>query len=583
MMNGVALLMAAAVLGVDYGWQPTADGQLEYIVQIEPVTLVALRGGQELVSQIDPYVRNVRRFRVRVGTELVPRRGMPPRQPVASAPLPVPTGVQYGWQGIDSQQMEFIIQISPDRLALMRSGEDLVGEIPAEVQNIARLRVRSGVEPVPRQGLQVASATVPDRQSPAKEQVREIPATVTSSNTAQDQNTNPTSTVAGPPIESPPRAGLNTQPKSQGPLPAGPGAASQIAGGLPAVPDQPKADHHQDLPNRRADPQAPGATGNTLSISDQPPAGANAPSNQTGIPFSDASGPAASGVGTDISAQQRPAPTVGRPSARAQDSVSVYQSAEGYRDAASHSPASPSPWRESVGGSVYGGNNAIAVQDATGGRSLPTQPTPPTVQVPQAPETATGARSGWSVIPQQPPWSQAPGGNDLQGPLTQPDHSSGPLGGGYAFTPAGAPGIGSGSGNNLNSTASTALLPWERRLMGDDSETDAAIDVTDFWADLAATANDPSLAYLHTDSTPADGPRPWGPLALTLMILFVSLGGNLYMGWIAVDMYRRYLDIADDLAEQDAPERSGLNEDPTDDEEQWGHYRKRRARASLAA
>ncbi|MCH5372845.1 MAG: hypothetical protein JJ992_02625, partial [Planctomycetes bacterium] len=150
MMNGLALLMAVAALGVDYGWQPTTDGQLEYIIQIEPVTLVALRGGQELISQVDPYVRNVSRFRIHVGTEMVPRRGMPPRQPAAPRDVPPPAGVQYGWQGIDSQQMEFIIQLSPERLAVMRNGEDVVGEIPAEVQNVTRLRIRSGVEPVPR-------------------------------------------------------------------------------------------------------------------------------------------------------------------------------------------------------------------------------------------------------------------------------------------------------------------------------------------------------------------------------------------------------------------------------------------------
>ena len=71
-MNGFSLLLAALSLGVDYGWQPTQDGQMEYIVQIEPVTLVAMREGQEVVSQIDPQMRTARRFRIHVGTEMVP-------------------------------------------------------------------------------------------------------------------------------------------------------------------------------------------------------------------------------------------------------------------------------------------------------------------------------------------------------------------------------------------------------------------------------------------------------------------------------------------------------------------------------
>ena len=38
-MNGITVLVALAAVGVDYGWQPGADGQFEYIVQIEPATL----------------------------------------------------------------------------------------------------------------------------------------------------------------------------------------------------------------------------------------------------------------------------------------------------------------------------------------------------------------------------------------------------------------------------------------------------------------------------------------------------------------------------------------------------------------
>ena len=35
-MHGLALLLAAASVGVDYGWQPGPDGALEYIIQLDP-------------------------------------------------------------------------------------------------------------------------------------------------------------------------------------------------------------------------------------------------------------------------------------------------------------------------------------------------------------------------------------------------------------------------------------------------------------------------------------------------------------------------------------------------------------------
>ncbi len=72
-MNGIAVLVSLAAIGVDYGWQPSADGQLEYIVQIEPALLQDMKNGQEIVSEILPEARNVRRFRIRVGSGPVPR------------------------------------------------------------------------------------------------------------------------------------------------------------------------------------------------------------------------------------------------------------------------------------------------------------------------------------------------------------------------------------------------------------------------------------------------------------------------------------------------------------------------------
>jgi hypothetical protein len=74
-MNGIAVLLSLAAVGVDYGWQPGADGQLEYIIQIEPTLLRSLESGKEIVSEIHPEARGVRRFRVRVGSGALPRIG----------------------------------------------------------------------------------------------------------------------------------------------------------------------------------------------------------------------------------------------------------------------------------------------------------------------------------------------------------------------------------------------------------------------------------------------------------------------------------------------------------------------------
>ncbi len=74
-MNGIAVLVTLAAVGVDYGWQPARDGQLEYIVQIEPSLLESLQNGAEIASEIHPDARGVRRFRIKVGSGPLPRKG----------------------------------------------------------------------------------------------------------------------------------------------------------------------------------------------------------------------------------------------------------------------------------------------------------------------------------------------------------------------------------------------------------------------------------------------------------------------------------------------------------------------------
>ncbi len=168
-MNGFALLVATAVMGVDYGWQPDASGELEYIIQIEPMTLIALREGHDIVSQIDPYVRNVKRFRIRVGTDPVQRRGFPPTKPAEGASAPAPPGIAYGWQPVDQNQIEFVVQILNDRLIKLHGGEEISGEMPTGLGEVVRLRIqaKTDAEAGQEQPGGARAASVTDGEAPA--------------------------------------------------------------------------------------------------------------------------------------------------------------------------------------------------------------------------------------------------------------------------------------------------------------------------------------------------------------------------------------------------------------------------------
>ncbi len=86
-MSGTAVLIVVASLGVDFGWQPTSDGDLEYIVQIEPELLELIKDGEPIISEIPTDVRGGRRFRIFVGSSDLPRKGTPirPNNPVVDA------------------------------------------------------------------------------------------------------------------------------------------------------------------------------------------------------------------------------------------------------------------------------------------------------------------------------------------------------------------------------------------------------------------------------------------------------------------------------------------------------------------
>jgi hypothetical protein len=72
--------------------------------------------------------------------------------------------------------------------------------------------------------------------------------------------------------------------------------------------------------------------------------------------------------------------------------------------------------------------------------------------------------------------------------------------------------------------------------------------------------------------------KPWGALTMAVFALFASMGGNLYMGWIAVGIYQKYMDLADDLSEEEYRDRD-RDLDRRDDRD-WSDRGSRRGRAT---
>jgi hypothetical protein len=92
-MHALLLCVAAAAVG-DVGWQRMPEGGMQYIIQLDPQTLEALRAGEALESDIPPSAGDVRSYRIVVGAKKLPREAPPaPRAitPDVGKPLSVHT------------------------------------------------------------------------------------------------------------------------------------------------------------------------------------------------------------------------------------------------------------------------------------------------------------------------------------------------------------------------------------------------------------------------------------------------------------------------------------------------------------
>ena len=76
-MDAALMLLYLVAAGVNYGWQPADDAQggYEYIVQVEPTLLEALRRGESVAveSNVPPEVASIRKVRITVGRGDLPR------------------------------------------------------------------------------------------------------------------------------------------------------------------------------------------------------------------------------------------------------------------------------------------------------------------------------------------------------------------------------------------------------------------------------------------------------------------------------------------------------------------------------
>jgi hypothetical protein len=447
-MNGVALLLAAASLAVDYSWEKSSAGQIEYMVRAEAEVIPSLVSGEEIHSDVPAEAGTVDRFRLRIGIDGNPpvfTPAAPARfgvSPDRSAMLVKNGGaaaetqdVTFGWQpGADGKLM-YYVQINPNLLRTLEVGDEIQATVDRSPGPVGTFVVFAGNKQLPRV---------------------------------------PTGTTAS-----------TTQPPSRFPLDSGASPASgqlgdSLYGGAPTSATEP------------ATPAPSSRFGGTLA---DPPA-ASSPAPATGT---------TGGSRFDNPATSEPA----TPPGSFRFGQNNNTPATGTNTGSNSGTNDAGPGR--FGNSRLGGFNPPPLDNApaTGGNASNSNPSNST-NTPGTGFRNPPAQDQGRVFENRPtlePPASSANRNQQPAPQSPPPQEPQPNTQNYAPAPA------------VGSDRMAMVDPNMNRGAGFPTQQAAA----------------PPAA-----PTPAEKPWWWGWMVFLFCVTCLSIGGNLYLGWTAVEFYHRY-------------------------------------------
>ncbi|MCE9556192.1 MAG: hypothetical protein K8T91_22825 [Planctomycetes bacterium] len=488
----LALAMGTALLGIDVGWQPIEEGGLEYIVQIDPETLARMKPGDEFATGIRPVLRDVRRYRIVIGKGPLPRIALPenPASPSGSReprPAPVPLAAA------DPSQRSIVVPA--ERGATLPSS---IGVAPmAPVQPPGRVAIVPRLSPTP--------LAIPELK----------PATTTV-----------------PPAD---RTAGRTMPSFDA-LPDAP------AKSLPRAPQAPVA---AATPDRDWKPSAALAapTPAIAPKSSPPPAT---------LKLNDAL------AAPPIAIPKAEPKTAPKPAPKAEPKPPAFDPGDRYRDAERYPPTDRAPADDRY--------RDFAPPASSQPKASPV--IPPPAKAPEDRSTDISAKSDNRLAEKsKPPTSE------FVGPVLPPQWNDTPQTKPKLLAVPPSFDIDSGTDDRVarpvNEVKSPPVAKRAPRISPPTMEVKEPVPMggsrllaENFDQKPASLVNDPSVRPVSTEpmastapslpasaakpaapvpaATPETVSRPWLPLTLTLFTLFASIGGNIFLGWVAHDARSRY-------------------------------------------
>ena len=529
-MNGVAILLLAATIGVEYSWQTTPTGEVEYFVQMEPTILDSLAQGEVIHSDVPPEVGVVDRLVVRISATKqtaamvtaraarMPNFNVPPARPGTVPIAEVPSAlyrpqspvediqaISFGWQPNAQGEQEYYVQIEPTLLRTLAEGDELYMPIRIEAGKVARFVILSGKKELPR----IA----------AKPKAGSLPGTSTTGTTSNLPRTNlQIPGVDAPALVNSQVPGTTRSPTGRMPVPPGStDPSTTITGRTPLSPPDDTASSRNRSPftpsaGFGSPPASSPYSGTELASNQNYPTPPDSPTDlTTRETLGDVAPPRfrtgdqttnpnlANGGMLDPPANgglngAYPAPPVGT-------DTNLYPPLN-----SNSRPGTTQPGYGSTAGSYDDPRNVRPV-----GASEPIAPQPGATQpgfpAPNAQPPAT------QYQPQQPPVGQQP----PMGPAPQP---------GYQQPMYQQPGY--------QQPAAPQLPPAQYPQQPIYVASNPPITQTQLPTPPAATETE------SKSKTKEEAELPVVPLLLTSLGLMLSIGGNLYLAWVAAEFYSRY-------------------------------------------
>jgi hypothetical protein len=143
-MNALLISIAVATLGIDVGWQRLPEGGMQYIIQLDPQALAALRAGQAIESDIPAGAGDVRSYRIIVGNGPLRRDLPPPRSTLSNAP---------GAESTMGRGPVLLVPptVEPSRGVKPSSGQPAIFEEPEGKPAVAKPQSQAATKPAPQE------------------------------------------------------------------------------------------------------------------------------------------------------------------------------------------------------------------------------------------------------------------------------------------------------------------------------------------------------------------------------------------------------------------------------------------------